>query len=53
LPCSENQADLIKRLYPLWNYELKGKLLGGKNILISAHGGSARGLAKIISNLPN
>jgi len=32
---------------------LKGKLIAGKNILVSAHGGSGRGLAKIISNLPN
>ncbi len=35
----------------MWNEELAPKLFSGKNLLISAHGGSARALAKIITDL--
>ena len=45
--------DVTNRLKPLWESEMRRKLVEGKNLLVSAHGGSARALAKIIYDLPN
>ena len=53
LPASEHQIDVINRVKPLWEQEIKPQLCQGKNILISAHGGSLRALIKIISDLSN
>ncbi len=51
LPSTESLADTVARVVPYWDDVIKPQLLAGKNVLISAHGNSLRGLIKHLSGL--
>ncbi len=50
-PGGESLQDTIKRMIPCFNDEIMPMLIEGKNILISAHGNSIRGILKQIDDI--
>jgi len=53
LPSGESLKDTINRVTPLWDNDIKPKILSGKKILIVAHGNSLRAIVKILDNISN
>ena len=51
LPKTENLLDTVKRVIEFWNSDIKPEVENGKNIIITAHGNSLRGLIKYLDNL--
>lgn len=51
LPVTESLSDVLDRLMPLWENDIKPALLSGSQILISAHGNSLRSLVKHLQGL--
>jgi 2,3-bisphosphoglycerate-dependent phosphoglycerate mutase len=50
-PAGESLATTIERLMPFWQETIAPSVLGGKNVLIVAHGNSLRGLAMHLEGL--
>lgn len=50
-PRSESLKNTIDRVLPLWNEHIFPTLQSGKEIIISAHGNSLRGLVKHLSHI--
>jgi 2,3-bisphosphoglycerate-dependent phosphoglycerate mutase len=51
LPSGESLKDTVARFLPLWNQELKPKILSGKKLLIAAHGNSLRALIQHVEKM--
>lgn len=51
LPKTENLIDTIKRVMEYWNTDIKPDLEKGRNIIITAHGNSLRGLMKYLDDI--
>ena len=53
IPDTESLKDTYERVTEYFNLNIQSKLLGNKNILISAHGNSIRALCKFLFKLDN
>ncbi len=51
VPDGENLKVTLERVLPLWHDRIAPAILGGKRVLIAAHGNSLRALAKHIENI--
>ncbi len=51
LPKTECLKDVLVRMMPLWNDEIKADLEGGKTVLVTAHGNSLRALVKHLDGI--
>ena len=51
LPRCESLQDTIARTLPYWDEQIAPALRGGKEVLISAHGNSLRGLVKYLDDI--
>lgn len=52
VPEAESLKDVVARVLPLWEKELKHHVHDGYNLLIAASGNSLRALVKIIEDMP-
>lgn len=50
LPFTECLKDCVKRVLPYWYDAIAPSILGGKNVLVVAHGNSLRALVKHLDN---
>jgi 2,3-bisphosphoglycerate-dependent phosphoglycerate mutase len=50
-PLTECLKDTVERVLPFWNGTLAPALLGGKRLLVSAHGNSIRALVKYLDDI--
>lgn len=51
IPKTECLKDVLERMLPLWNQEIKPDLASGKTVLITAHGNSLRALVKHLDGI--
>ena len=51
LPKTECLKDVLVRMMPLWNDEIKDDLQDGKTVLVTAHGNSLRALVKHLDGI--
>jgi len=51
LPATECLKDVVERLIPYWETEIKADLLAGKTVLVTAHGNSLRALVKHLDQI--
>jgi 2,3-bisphosphoglycerate-dependent phosphoglycerate mutase len=51
IPKTECLKDVLVRMLPLWNDEIKQDLIGGKTVLVTAHGNSLRALVKHLDGI--
>ena len=51
IPKTECLKDVLARMLPLWNDEIKVDLTEGKTVLVTAHGNSLRALVKHLDGL--
>ena len=51
IPKTECLKDVLERLLPLWEGEIKADLRAGKTLLITAHGNSLRALVKHLDGI--
>ncbi len=51
LPRTECLKDVIERMLPYWESDIKPELAAGKTVLVTAHGNSLRGLVKHLDNI--
>ncbi|MDO4911695.1 MAG: phosphoglyceromutase [Corynebacterium sp.] len=51
VPATECLKDVVERLVPYYEAEIKPRLLKGENVLITAHGNSLRALVKHLDNI--
>lgn len=51
LPRAESLKDTIARVLPCWNDVIAPDILGGRRVLISAHGNSLRALVKYLDEI--
>jgi 2,3-bisphosphoglycerate-dependent phosphoglycerate mutase len=51
LPATECLKDVVDRLVPYWETEIKADLLAGKTVLVTAHGNSLRALVKHLDQI--
>jgi 2,3-bisphosphoglycerate-dependent phosphoglycerate mutase len=51
LPKTECLKDVLVRMMPLWNDEIKADLVSGKTVLVTAHGNSLRALVKHLDGI--
>lgn len=51
LPASESLKDTVERVIPYWHETIAPAIKNGKQVLISAHGNSLRGLIKYLDNM--
>lgn len=51
LPRTECLKDVIERMLPYWESDIKPELASGKTVLVTAHGNSLRGLVKHLDNI--
>ncbi|GAB4100965.1 phosphoglyceromutase [Sinomonas halotolerans] len=51
LPRTECLKDVLERLMPYWETEIKGDLKAGKKVLVTAHGNSLRALVKHLDGI--
>ncbi|HEU4806900.1 MAG TPA: phosphoglyceromutase, partial [Homoserinimonas sp.] len=51
LPRTECLKDVIDRMLPYWESDIKPELATGKTVLVTAHGNSLRGLVKHLDNI--
>ena len=51
VPKTECLKDVLVRMLPLWDNEIKQDLTAGKTVLVTAHGNSLRALMKALDNL--
>lgn len=51
IPKTECLKDVLVRMLPLWEDEIKQDLIGGKTVLVTAHGNSLRALVKHLDGI--
>jgi 2,3-bisphosphoglycerate-dependent phosphoglycerate mutase len=51
IPRTECLKDVLERLMPYWESEIKGDLKAGKLVLVTAHGNSLRALVKHLDGI--
>lgn len=51
LPRTECLKDVIERMLPYWESDIKPELASGKTVLVTAHGNSLRALVKHLDNI--
>ncbi len=51
LPASECLADVVERFLPYWEHDVVPDLLGGRVVLLAAHGNSLRALVKHLDGI--
>ncbi|MFI5084871.1 MAG: phosphoglyceromutase [Actinomycetales bacterium] len=51
LPRTECLKDVLERLLPYWESDIKGDLAAGKTVLVTAHGNSLRALVKHLDGI--
>ena len=51
IPKTECLKDVMVRMLPLWDAEIKQDLIGGKTVLVTAHGNSLRALVKHLDGI--
>jgi len=51
LPLTESLETMTQRVIPYWQKEIVPHILGGKKIIISAHGNTLRGLVKYLDKM--
>ena len=51
IPKTECLKDVLVRMLPLWNDEIKHDLIGVKTVLVTAHGNSLRALVKHLDGI--
>jgi 2,3-bisphosphoglycerate-dependent phosphoglycerate mutase len=51
LPRTECLKDVIERMLPYWDSDIKPELAAGKTVLVTAHGNSLRALVKHLDNI--
>lgn len=51
LPATECLKDVVDRLIPYWENEIKSDLKAGKTVLVTAHGNSLRALVKHLDGI--
>ena len=51
LPASECLKDTVNRMLPYWHDTIAPSILGGKKVVIAAHGNSLRALVKYLDNI--
>jgi 2,3-bisphosphoglycerate-dependent phosphoglycerate mutase len=51
IPKTECLKDVLVRMLPLWDDEIKQDLIGGKTVLVTAHGNSLRALVKHLDGI--
>lgn len=51
LPATESLKETIERIVPYWKNEMSKTLLERKELLVSAHGNSLRGIVKYLKNI--
>jgi 2,3-bisphosphoglycerate-dependent phosphoglycerate mutase len=51
LPRTECLKDVIERMLPYWESDIKGDLAAGKTVLVTAHGNSLRALVKHLDGI--
>ena len=51
LPVTESLNDVLTRLIPFWESNIKPALVSGRHVLVCAHGNSLRSLMKYLQNL--
>ncbi|MDR3047732.1 MAG: 2,3-diphosphoglycerate-dependent phosphoglycerate mutase [Bacteroidales bacterium] len=50
-PGTEALVDTVNRIIPLWNNEISEKLKTYKEVIVTAHGNSLRGIIKYLKNI--
>ena len=53
IPNTESLKDTYDRVMPYFDFNIKPKIIEGKNIIIAAHGNSLRALCKRLFNISN
>jgi len=53
LPDTESLSDTLERVLPYWHGTIAPLVLGGKRVIISAHGNSIRALIKYLDDIPD
>ena len=51
LPNTECLKDVIERMLPYWESDIKGDLAAGKTVLVTAHGNSLRAMVKHLEGI--
>jgi 2,3-bisphosphoglycerate-dependent phosphoglycerate mutase len=51
IPKTECLKDVLERMMPLWDNEIREDLLAGKTVLVTAHGNSLRALVKHLDGI--
>ncbi len=51
VPATECLKDVIKRMMPYWENEIRGDLAAGHTVLVTAHGNSLRALVKHLDGI--
>lgn len=51
MPRTECLKDVLERIVPYWESDIKPDLLGGKTVLVTAHGNSLRALVKHLDGI--
>ena len=51
LPLTESLKDTVARFLPYWHHTIAPDILGGRNVVIAAHGNSLRALVKYLDHL--
>jgi 2,3-bisphosphoglycerate-dependent phosphoglycerate mutase len=51
LPVTESLNDVLVRLIPFWESDIKPALVSGRHVIVGAHGNSLRSLIKYLQNL--
>ncbi len=51
IPAGECLADTVRRFMPLWDETIKPAILGGRRVIIAAHGNSLRALVKHLDGM--
>ena len=51
VPLTECLKDTVARVLPFWNETIAPAILGGKRVLVAAHGNSIRALVKYLDNI--
>jgi 2,3-bisphosphoglycerate-dependent phosphoglycerate mutase len=51
IPFTESLKDVVERVLPFWNETIAPAVLGGKRVVIQAHGNSIRALMKYLDDM--
>ncbi len=53
IPGTESLKETVERIVPYWKSDMAAKLKENKEVLVSAHGNSLRGIVKYLKNISN